>query len=141
MRHKYCNMKLHPILYRHDKRKVALVVLTYNNQALILKRSPSSFSNASKWGFPGGGIDKGETPKQAAVRECQEEIGISPKNLEKVGAAGNITWFKGELPCDPSKCLDLDYEEHTAWEMVDPQSIYDFDTIDGMPELIKMVLR
>lgn len=28
------------------------------------------------WGVPGGIIDAGETPKQAAIREVQEEVGI-----------------------------------------------------------------
>ena len=133
-------MKLHPILFNKEKRKVALVVLIHNNQALILKRSPDSFSNPSKWGFPGGGIKQGESPEQAAVRECEEEIGIIPKNLEKTGKTDNITWFKGELPCDPQDCLDLDHNEHTDWSMVDSESIHDFDTIEGMPKMIRLAL-
>jgi 8-oxo-dGTP diphosphatase len=28
-----------------------------------------------KWEFPGGGIEFGETPETAAIRECKEEIG------------------------------------------------------------------
>ena len=31
--------------------------------------------------FPGGGVDKGETPKKALIRELKEELGCSVKNL------------------------------------------------------------
>lgn len=31
--------------------------------------------------LPGGGVDPGETPAEAAARECAEETGIRPLNL------------------------------------------------------------
>ena len=34
--------------------------------------------------FPGGGIDEGETPEQAAVREAMEELGIEVAIKQKV---------------------------------------------------------
>lgn len=37
--------------------------------------------------FPGGGIEKEETPEQAFIRECQEEIGCDVKILHFLGAA------------------------------------------------------
>ena len=63
-------MKLHSILFENDERKVALVVLTYNNQVLILKRA----SRSMKWGFPGGGIKDGETALMTACRYGHKEI-------------------------------------------------------------------
>jgi 8-oxo-dGTP pyrophosphatase MutT (NUDIX family) len=141
---RYSIMKLYSILWENkntDKRKVALVVLVYNHNALILKRSPRSSKHASKWGFPGGGIDEGETALEAVLRECEEEIGVRPTGVVQLAQNGHITWFKGELNCEPSKCLDIDYSEHTAWAVVDSQSIYDYDTIDGMPEMVRMVLH
>lgn len=38
---------------------------------------------------PGGKIDPGETPAQCVVRECQEELHITPKNPIKMGEL----WF------------------------------------------------
>lgn len=34
---------------------------------------------------PGGRLDPGETPREAAIREVQEEIGVTPINIEPCG--------------------------------------------------------
>lgn len=41
------------------------------------------------WVTTGGGIDKGETPKQAAIREALEETGFKVKIVRKVGVYSN----------------------------------------------------
>jgi 8-oxo-dGTP pyrophosphatase MutT (NUDIX family) len=37
--------------------------------------------------FPGGGIDPGETPVEAALREAHEELGIDPAQVRVIGAS------------------------------------------------------
>lgn len=45
--------------------------------AILLTRRGSRLSaHANQWAFPGGRIDDGETPLEAAMREAQEEVGI-----------------------------------------------------------------
>lgn len=40
---------------------------------------------AGKWNGVGGKVEPDETYEQAAVRECQEEIDVTPQELHKVG--------------------------------------------------------
>jgi ADP-ribose pyrophosphatase len=37
------------------------------------------------WELPAGTLDPGESARSAARRECAEEIGLSPKRIEKLG--------------------------------------------------------
>jgi len=46
--------------------------------ALILTRRASQLrDHAGQWALPGGRIDEGETPEQTALREMEEEVGLS----------------------------------------------------------------
>ena len=38
-----------------------------------------------RWNGVGGKLEEGETLEQATVRECQEEIGVTPLTFHKVG--------------------------------------------------------
>lgn len=46
-----------------------------NGKVLVLKRSNGC------WEFPGGKIEFGEMPEIAAIRECEEETGLRPREL------------------------------------------------------------
>jgi 8-oxo-dGTP pyrophosphatase MutT (NUDIX family) len=43
---------------------------------LITRRAKGLRAHASQWALPGGRIDEGETPEDAAVRELDEEVGL-----------------------------------------------------------------
>jgi len=53
-------------------------------------------SEAPAWQMPQGGIDKGETPEEAALRELREETGITADLVELVAVAPG--WFRYDLP-------------------------------------------
>jgi len=48
---------------------------------LLAKRTKPPF----QWSFPGGGIEAGESPEQAAAREAREEVSIEIEILAKAG--------------------------------------------------------
>lgn len=131
-------MKLYSILFK-PKRKISLAVLTYGNKVLIVKRSLHEKNHPGKWGFPGGGIDEGETALEAVLRECEEEIGVAPVKVSEMVSDGRITWFRGMLPCDPEECIRLNWE-HDDWMLVDEWSMNEYEMIEGMQEIIVKVL-
>ena len=45
---------------------------------LLTLRSARLKSHAGQVSFPGGRIEEGETPEQAALREAEEEVGLDP---------------------------------------------------------------
>ena len=46
---------------------------------ILTKRSSQLRSHSGQVAFPGGKIDAGETPRDAALREAYEEVGMSPQ--------------------------------------------------------------
>lgn len=47
-----------------------------------------------QWQFPQGGIDDGETPEHAAIRETEEETGISVQYLSPLGVTQNELFYE-----------------------------------------------
>ncbi len=55
---------------------VSAVALIDRDGRVLLAQRPEGKSMASLWEFPGGKVEKGETPEAALVRELHEELGI-----------------------------------------------------------------
>lgn len=53
-------------------------------------------SQANAWQMPQGGIDTGEKPRQAALRELNEETGIAADRVTFLGKTQN--WLTYDLP-------------------------------------------
>ncbi len=60
--------------------RAGIVLLKENKVALIERHR----AGLDYFVFPGGGVDEGETPEQAAIRETMEELGIEVVIKQKV---------------------------------------------------------
>jgi|SRR5665213_201664 len=68
--------------------KVALFV---NDKLLVIQRDDKpGLRFAGLWDFPGGGREHGESPKQCAIREIKEELGIE--------LSDNLFMWQNEYP-------------------------------------------
>ena len=56
--------------------KVVCGILIWNDRILIGKRFANNKFHPSKWEFPGGKVEDGETIDEALIREFKEELDI-----------------------------------------------------------------
>lgn len=96
----------------------AVAVLLVKDGKVLMGLRKGSRGDGS-WGFPGGRMELGELPRQAAKREVEEETGLKLQKLEFLRIATDldreagihyITFlfmakFEGEpIVCEPAKC-------------------------------------
>ena len=72
----------------HSPAAVLVAITDRVEPGLILTtRRDDLRTHAGQVAFPGGRIDPGETPVQAALREAQEELGVDPAEVTIFGEA------------------------------------------------------
>ena len=61
-----------------------IILFKENKFLLPLRDNKPNITYPHYWGIFGGGVEKGETPQQAIVRELQEELGLKIENPELI---------------------------------------------------------
>lgn len=121
---------------------VGVMLLDPGNRVFVGRRIDVGGDN---WQMPQGGIDAGETPREAAFRELKEEIGTDRAEI----VAETPGWLSYELPPelagrawkgkyrgqmqkwfamrftgrDDDIRLDMDHPEFDAWKWVPPEEL------------------
>lgn len=65
---------------------VNAIILNDNKEILFTERSLGDDFLPGYWELPGGGIDYGETPQEALIRELKEECGLEIEIIKPVAA-------------------------------------------------------
>ncbi len=71
----------------------ALVEGANQPTVILTQRSDKLNNHSGQISFPGGRVDEGETPEQAALREADEEVGLPANSVDVLGTMG--PYFSG----------------------------------------------
>jgi 8-oxo-dGTP pyrophosphatase MutT (NUDIX family) len=76
-------------------RRSRIIVRNEKGEILLVR----GWLGLHEWALPGGGVERGETPLEAAKRELEEEVGITDTELEFLGEKhmGTVAKYRGFL--------------------------------------------
>lgn len=99
---------------------VAAVCLNPQGQMLLLEHR---FHNENPWGFPGGWVDRGESPLQGIVREVREETGLEATVQGVLSVTGDGEWVEIFYLCHvPDEPPVIQASEATGYCWVEPHA-------------------
>ncbi|MBU0625583.1 NUDIX hydrolase [Patescibacteria group bacterium] len=122
----------------------ASVVLQKNNRVLVL--SEKDDEGEVKYNIPGGSIEMGESPNEAALRECVEETGLTARITDFIQVVCNtwlnkrsvLLYFSG---CSDSESMKFEDGIEGAWMTLDEiLAIPDISFVFGSKSAILNVL-
>ncbi len=75
------------------KPKGILIVVRREGRVLMIRRADGLKRAPGVWGLPGGVMEPGESPREGALRELQEELNLTGRPLQVLGSGPS---FNGE---------------------------------------------
>lgn len=105
---------------RHQAVPAVFAILTRIDGSILVARRSNTGYQDGNYQVPTGHIEKGEIPSMALIRECEEEIGVTPTEYklvyvqfcsgqylggDRIDFFFHVTEWKGEIRnMEPNKC-------------------------------------
>ena len=123
--------------------EVVAALIRREGRFLICQR-PAHKSCALLWEFVGGKVEAGETPEEALVRECREELDILVRPTSVFAQTTHdypevrvhLTLFSAELVSGEPKLL-----EHNAISWITPSEVPDYTFCPADVEIMKIIMK
>ena len=115
------------------------VVPDKQNRTLILLRPKEARWAPLKWGLPGGKLDPGEKPIDAAIRETKEETQLDVKNLQPLKLKIDKP-VRAYYTRDYTGEVQIDYE-HDDWAWATRADIENYNLAPQVLEMFEWVLE
>ena len=113
-----------------DARRGAVLMLfgegAHGGELLLTERAHHMRSHPGQVSFPGGSIDPGETPVEAALREAQEETGLDPAGVHVFGELPELWLPPSNFAVTPVLGW---WEEPTDVSVVSPDEVHDIHRV------------
>ncbi|MFZ5967408.1 MAG: (deoxy)nucleoside triphosphate pyrophosphohydrolase [Bacillota bacterium] len=121
---------------------VAAILLNKEGQVLIARRKRGK-ALEGYWEFPGGKVEKGESPEQSLTRELKEEMNIDIEVTEYVGenihsyeiGVIRLLAFKGKIVRG-----DISLIDHDEYTWVDIDKLLDFKLAPADIPIVELLI-
>tara|TARA_R100000234_G_scaffold47989_1_gene28691 strand:- start:1227 stop:1718 length:492 start_codon:yes stop_codon:yes gene_type:complete len=112
----------------------AVVIFDEEGRVLILLRPQNMKWSPGKWALPGGHIEEGESPLDAAVREVREEttLLINDPIEFHTSTNGEVKYFTARV-IQPNVAIDFEHDDF-AWAY--PEDLTNYDRVAGLDDLV-----
>ena len=124
----YC-LECNTIHYENPK-PTATIICPKNNEILLVKRAVNP--SKGRWCLPGGFIERGESPEEAAVRELNEETRLQGRAVNILGTCSHYNTIFGDILLIG---LEMEVKDWSTMEAGDDAEEAELFSIKALPKL------